>query len=89
MISYPFCRLWADLRDERSSHAATTGRAEHDDGAGKEHRAQSRPPGEQPERGAAEPKRHVKKDGVGAHREAAALRRGAVHSFNAKARIDE
>ena len=65
------------------------GRAEDDDGAGKEHRAQSLPPGEQPERGAAEPKRHVKKDRVGAHREAAALRRCAAHGFNAKAGIDE
>jgi hypothetical protein len=46
------------------------GRAEDDDGAGKEHRTQSLPPGEQPERGAAEPNRHVKKDRVGAHREA-------------------
>ena len=65
------------------------GRAEDDDGAGKEHRAQPLPPGEQPERGAAEPKRHVKKDRVGAHREAPALRRSAAHGFNAKAGIDE
>ena len=64
-------------------------RAEHDDGAGKEHRAQSGPPGEQPQRGAAEPKRHVEKDRVGAHGEAAALRRGAAHGFNAQARIDQ
>jgi hypothetical protein len=65
------------------------GCAEHDDGADKEHRSQPSPTRDQPQRGAAEPKRHVKKDRVGAHCEAPALRRSAAHGFNAEARIDE
>lgn len=51
--------------------------------------AQSRPPREQLERGAAEPERHVKKGGLSAHRETAALLRRAAHGFDAETRIDE
>ncbi len=33
--------------------------------------------------------RHVKEDGVGSHRETAALGRSAAHGFHTEARLDE
>ena len=64
-------------------------RAEHDDGADKEHGAEPGPVGGQAEYGTTEPKGHIEKDGISAHREATTLRRHTAHGFNAESWINQ
>src|SRR6516165_7885190 len=85
MISYLVFGLWPGVQQPSSDHRPTEG----EDCTGEEHRTYARPPGEQSQHGAAEPKREVEKDGVSAHCQAAALRRAPPHGFDAEARIDE
>jgi hypothetical protein len=62
---------------------------ERDQRTDEEGRIEAEAAGDQAERRTAEAERHIEKDGVGAHGEAAALRRRAAHGFDAEAGINE
>jgi hypothetical protein len=63
--------------------------SQRDQRTDEERRIEAKPAGYQSQGRTAETERHIQKDSVSAHGEAAALRRHAAHCFNPEAGIDQ